>query len=353
MRTRDGGRHWQSLNLPASAQRPADQTQIFTGQGFDSCTAPSVAQMQSWFASSPYRIWNLYMGGSSLYKGCTPLSLSFISPLAQQGWKFIPTWVGLQAPCTSYPSRFSADPSTAYAQGVSEADAALDRAASLGLARADQRGIIIYFDLEYFNPNDTACREVAKSFVSGWSGQLRARGNKAGLYGHFRVMSDYAQIGNVPDHVWIAQWQTPYAYDSSASVFGIPYVSDTLWANQQRLHQYTGGHNETWGGVTLNIDSDVLDGAVATLPCYSLSVNTLTAGGAAAILTSPNCGGSFIAGTNVPVQANPNEGYLFSGWSGSATGFDNPLTLVLDGDKSLSASFARIQSRVFIPLVRR
>jgi glucose/arabinose dehydrogenase len=37
----------------------------------------------------------------------------------------------------------------------------------------------------------------------------------------------------------------------------------TAWANHQRIRQYEGGHNETWGTISLNIDSNVLDGVVA------------------------------------------------------------------------------------------
>ncbi len=48
-------------------------------------------------------------------------------------------------------------------------------------------------------------------------------------------------------------------------MYGAPCLSDTLWSNHQRLRQYAGGHDETWGGVTLNIDSDVMDGIVASL----------------------------------------------------------------------------------------
>ena len=39
-------------------------------------------------------------------------------------------------------------------------------------------------------------------------------------------------------------------------------MSDSLWADHQRVHQYKGGHKETWGGVTINVDSDYVDGAV-------------------------------------------------------------------------------------------
>src|SRR5262249_5869483 len=43
---------------------------------------------------------------------------------------------------------------------------------------------------------------------------------------------------------------------------GDPYVSDTYWTNHQRLHQYQGGHRETWGGITIDVDSSIVDGAV-------------------------------------------------------------------------------------------
>ena len=35
--------------------------------------------------------------------------------------------------------------------------------------------------------------------------------------------------------------------------------------NQQRIRQYAGGHDETWGEVTLNIDANVAHGPVADL----------------------------------------------------------------------------------------
>ena len=38
-------------------------------------------------------------------------------------------------------------------------------------------------------------------------------------------------------------------------------VPSTAWANHQRIHQYRGGHDDTYGGVTINIDSDYVDGA--------------------------------------------------------------------------------------------
>ena len=55
----------------------------------------------------------------------------------------------------------------------------------------------------------------------------------------------------------IAAWNnTPNIYG-----FGSPCaLSDSLWNNHQRVHQYVGGHNEAYGGITINIDTNALDG---------------------------------------------------------------------------------------------
>lgn len=271
LRTEDGGQTWNVLNLPQplspSIQSQDGRTQTFAGQGFDSCTLPSAGQMQNWITNSPYRVWNLYMGGSSR-GNCGVLTASFISHLAQQGWKFIPTWVGPQASCTTIfgATRMSSNPTVAYDQGISEANAAIDRAASLGLTLADASGAIIYYDLEAYDPDDTACRNAASAFISGWSGQLRARGNQAGVYGSpcGSALSDFAGVSHVPDAIWAAHWIYT-SYNRNATVWDLACLSNTLWTNSQRIRQYTGGHDEAWGGVTLNIDSSVLDGIVATI----------------------------------------------------------------------------------------
>jgi hypothetical protein len=41
------------------------------------------------------------------------------------------------------------------------------------------------------------------------------------------------------------------------------YVPSQYWANHERIKQYRGGHLETYGGVTVNIDNDLVDAAVS------------------------------------------------------------------------------------------
>ena len=48
---------------------------------------------------------------------------------------------------------------------------------------------------------------------------------------------------------------------------------------------------------------------------------------------------SYTSGETVTLQAVPNTGYTFSGWSGALTGTTNPATLVMNANKSVTANF--------------
>lgn len=240
-------------------------------QAFDACFMPTLEQLQTWWDTSPYRAVNLYLGGSSYAGICFDLTPSYVQAAAAQGWSFIPTWVGPQAPCSGFGNKFSGDPATAYQQGRNEADAALAVAQSLGLTPGGgTSGTLIYYDLESYSGASTACRNAAASFINGWSERLRERGNQAGAYGTpcTSYMGDWATIANPPDHIWMAWWLLPAQYRPTDSVplFGAPCnLHNTLWSGSQRLRQYAGDHGETWGNVRLNIDSNVLGGGVVDL----------------------------------------------------------------------------------------
>ena len=293
LQTTDGGINWQMLNLPSvhsdiasldaagmsntmttSAIAGTENTLAFVGQGFDKCEIPTLSQMQTWWNSSPYRTVNLYIGGSNRSCSNSALTPSYLFRLYQQGWRFIPTWVGPQAPCTGYVSRMSSDVTAAYAQGVSEANLAVERLAGLGLTNPDKTGSVIYYDIEAYG-TDTACRAAVNSFMNGWVSQIRARGSLAGVYGSTLCntgLSDFLNITNVPDVIWPARWYHNLGsgyYDPNANVWNLgSCIPNTAWSNHQRIRQYEGDHNEFWGGLTLAIDSDVLDGVVAVLHDY-------------------------------------------------------------------------------------
>lgn len=256
-------------DIKKSALADTDTTS-YQGQGFDTCQIPTAAQLQTWWNSSPYSAVNLYIGGISRACSNSALSASFVSQLNAQGWRFFPTWVGPQAACAPefYPHKMSYDTTQAYNEGVNEANAAILVAQTLGLTESDGSGTVIYYDLEAYDTNDEQCRAAVNAFIDGWTDGLRVPpGNLAGVYGASvgSAVPDWWTDSNIrPDAVWIAEWYLNPIYRPYATVL-VDHVDDTYWSNHQRLRQYAGGHDETWGGLTLNIDSNVLDGPL-TVP---------------------------------------------------------------------------------------
>jgi hypothetical protein len=233
----------------------ASRAGTFTGYAFDACTAPSTNALTAWQAS-PYRALGIYLGGVNRACKDGNLSLPWVTTVLASGWSLLPLYVGLQAPCVAQTGLqlMSAAPATAANQGRAAADDAASRASLFGLPS----GSPIYFDMEGYSTTNATCTRAVQSFVAAWTAELRAQGYLAAVYGSAAsTIRDVAALGSaIPDAAWIANW------NGVESVFGDPYVSDTLWSNHQRVHQYKGGHRETWGGVTINIDSNVVDGPV-------------------------------------------------------------------------------------------
>ena len=86
-------------------------------------------------------------------------------------------------------------------------------------------------------------------------------------------------------------------------------------------------------------DSPIPDAVVPTpiLTKFTLAVAASEGG---SVNTS---GGTFNENTNVSVTATPADGYAFSGWTGDATGSTNPLSISMNGDKNITATFSRSQ----------
>ena len=253
---------------------PAD-VGVVQAQGFDACHLPTVTEMQNWKNTSPYSVYALYIGGIHLPSFCARADAAWVKAVHQQGWSFIPTWVGPQAPCTSYSHRINSDPSVAYIEGRQEADAASAAAASVGLTNYGWGGTIIYYDLEPYGVPSPECRQPVAAFMNGWVERLGELGNLSGGYGSRNsYLADWSTIVNIPDVAWPASWYTDN-YDPYATVFGISWL-EGLWINHQRIRQYAGQHNETWGGLTINIDTDVVDGVVAMPPAKPLASPIVT-----------------------------------------------------------------------------
>jgi uncharacterized repeat protein (TIGR02543 family) len=70
---------------------------------------------------------------------------------------------------------------------------------------------------------------------------------------------------------------------------------------------------------------------------------TLSADGNGTVSADPDSA-TYSGGTEVTISASPEDGWMFSGWSGDHTGTDNPAVIIIDGDKTITAVFTAIQS---------
>ena len=226
----------------------------YTGLGFDACTAPSRAAMGAWERSSPYRAIGVYIGG--LNRGCSQpnLTSSWVREQTAAGWHLIPTYVGLQSPTSSCTSCAKLSPSSAAAQGAAAARDAVEDAQAIGIGP----GSPIYNDMESYVRTSSATSSTL-TFLAAWTDTLHDAGYDSGVYsssasGIADLAAKWGTSYSVPDDLWIANWNGVKSTDD-------PYVPDTAWNPHRRIHQYRGGHDETYGGVTINIDNNYVDGA--------------------------------------------------------------------------------------------
>ncbi len=261
------------LSAPAYAANPVTPGN-FTGLGFDQCEAPSQRAMSTWIKKSPFRAAGIYISGDS--RACqrqANLTPTWVRNQLAAGWHLMPITLGPQAWCTTRERylqqvRINPDPSRTYtrarAQGRAEADKAVATAGRLGIVP----GSTLFYDLEAFNINKSAgCTWSAMWFLHSWTARLHARGYASGYYSSaasgIRMLDDARVRANnpitLPDQIWIADWNGKANTDSS-------YIRDDGWRPHGRAHQYQGGHNETWGGVTINIDRNYLDLRTPKLP---------------------------------------------------------------------------------------
>jgi glycoside hydrolase-like protein len=245
----------------ASAGTAARSGTVFTGLGFDACSAPSARSMTDW-KESPYRAVGVYIGG--INRACSQPNLTpeWVSAQTAAGWHLIPTYVGLQAPTSACSSCAKLSSTQATAQGVAAAIDAVEEANAVAMGP----GSPIYFDMESYSRTSSATAATL-AFLEAWTRKLHELGYVSGVYSS--SASGIADLGDevgtgyeLPDQLWIANW-------NGAQSTSDPVVPSSAWALHQRIHQYRGGHDESYGGVTINIDNDYVDGATvgeATLP---------------------------------------------------------------------------------------
>ena len=171
-------------------------------------------------------------------------SPGWVQTVVAQGWRLIPIYVGLQAPCINFGSaQIARDLLARDRAGSGSGERRRRPRRRRGLAP----GAPIYFDMEGYNGADPDCTRCRARLPAGWVLQLHNRGFRAAMYSSLcSGIRDVAAVYNDPayprlDAIWIAAW------NGMPNLFGFRPpcpLSDTVWPFHQRIHQYQGGHNE-------------------------------------------------------------------------------------------------------------
>lgn len=233
------------------------------GAAFDAKTAMTSAEMAIWKDFSPYTTVGVYIPVNDGWdnradKEQVNLTPQWVAEVFADGWGIIPIYVGRQAPERCAIGNFeyvSEDTGTARQQGLDSAADAVVSASRLGL----NPGVPIYYDMEGYRP---ACAEPVVAFLDAWTEGLHNAGYLSGVYGSrtstMKHMSEAVGRGgfDAPDAVWVS------TNNKQEVTLGLESPPDNLWTNA-RIHQYRLGVTRTYGGVTLEVDDNIVDGPVA------------------------------------------------------------------------------------------
>jgi hypothetical protein len=132
-------------------------------------------------------------------------------------------------------------------------------------------------------------------------------------------------------------WSGLFAIGSPVTLEALP---DSGW----QFDGWSGDVSDSANPTTITIEADAAVTANFAEVQYALS---LSGDGAGSVLVdgavcSLPWSSSFVVGSMVTLQAVPDAGWQFDGWSGGLAGDDNPAAVVVDGDTSIAARFSQL-----------
>jgi hypothetical protein len=227
--------------------------------GFDKRDFPGLAQMQTWYDTSPYE-WVGYYLPSPCFSGVAWTGNR--QQLIDQQWGLAVLYVGLQAPSaavvtadTTRPAAATAPALTRCAQNTLSADQGrldADDAANIAVADGFPEGTTIFLDVERADPYPSEL----DAYVRAWVQRVLERRLTPGIYGHrlnaaalfASQKAAYDAAGDTRDPpFWVSSSQG-FDLMKSPAESGFPFA--TVWQNPTDA-------NETHGGVTFRIDHNI------------------------------------------------------------------------------------------------
>jgi uncharacterized repeat protein (TIGR02543 family) len=133
----------------------------------------------------------------------------------------------------------------------------------------------------------------------------------------------------VEEGVW--RWIDGSLLSANNWDFGQP---DNYLGNEDYGELYA-GQGGTWNDIIVNANLYYLLERSASSLVLSSSSNGMISG------SNGTGSSSYEPGSTATITAIPDPGYIFTGWTGDASGTDNPLTITMDADKTVGATFEK------------
>ena len=134
----------------------------------------------------------------------------------------------------------------------------------------------------------------------------------------------------------VALWPAsgPYAYGSTVRLVAEPNATNRF----NRWFSNISGPTNNPLAITVLTANTNINAFFTTLPANNFTLTVLLNGsGTVTRAPSPN---SYASNTVVALTAVPDTGYVFTGWSGGASGTANPLSVTMTTTKVITANFA-------------
>ena len=136
-----------------------------------------------------------------------------------------------------------------------------------------------------------------------------------------------------------------YPYTRSCTAAG-PVNLEAVPASGYSFANWSGDLSGSDNPTTIMMDSDKEVTANFTQITYTLTIDARPTGGMVTLEPSPPAGG-YVVGTEVTLTAAASEGYKFDHWSGSLVSSEKTITITMDSDKEITASFIEVATSTF------
>jgi hypothetical protein len=135
---------------------------------------------------------------------------------------------------------------------------------------------------------------------------------------------------------------SPYRLGQQINLTATPDTSNVIF------YEWYGDLSSFNNPATLTMDGDKMVTAKFTAPVwYTLAVETI---GQGKVTVSPDQS-KYLHRDILTLSAKPDRGWGLTGWSGDLAGNNNPAQLMMTGDFKVIATFGKVNSKIYLPLI--